>query len=152
MSIFGATDTPVSDFWWRLSGFQSQSEFCLIRTLWRRMWYMFSEIHLWCDTSAGVYSQHSSQSLSPHACFSRGRMPDLNHRPYAWQVDALTTATRLQKYTLFFVLNRTTAKMIFDENKNLLLIAKGSTNNSFQFNCVFSVLSSHPPCIIVFGF
>ena len=54
------------------------------------MWYMFPEIHVWCDTSAGVYSQHSSQSLSPHACFSRGRMPDLNHRP-AWQADALTT-------------------------------------------------------------
>ena len=42
-------------------------------------------------TSAGVYSQHSRQSLSPHACFSRGGMPDLNHRPPAWQADALTT-------------------------------------------------------------
>ena len=48
---------------------------------------MFPEIHLWRDTSAGVYSR----SLSPHACFSRGRMPDLNHRPPAWQVDTLTT-------------------------------------------------------------
>ena len=73
------------------SGFQSQSGFCLIGTLRRRTWYTFPEIHLWCDTSAGVYSPHSSQSLSPHVCFSRGRMPDLNHRPPAWQADVLTT-------------------------------------------------------------
>ena len=52
---------------------------------------MFPEIHLWCDTSAGVYSQHSSQSFSPNECFSRGRMLDLNHRPPAWQADVLTT-------------------------------------------------------------
>ena len=49
-----------------------------IRTLWKCMWYTFPEIHLWCDTSAGVYSHHSSQLLSPHACFSRGRMRDFN--------------------------------------------------------------------------
>ena len=73
------------------SGFQSQSGFCLIWTLRRHKWCTFPEIHLWCDTSAGVYSQHSSQSFSPHVCFSRGRMPDLNHRPPAWQADALTT-------------------------------------------------------------
>ena len=73
------------------SGFQSQSGFCLIRTLRRCTWYMFPGIHLWCATSASVHSWHSSQSLSPHACFSRGRMPDLNHRPPAWQADALTT-------------------------------------------------------------
>ena len=63
----------------------------LIWTLRRHTWYTFPEIHLWCDTSASIYGQHSSQSLSPHACFSRGRMLDLNHRPPAWQVDALTT-------------------------------------------------------------
>ena len=57
------------------SGFQSQSGFCLIRTLRRHMWYTFPEIHLWCNISAGVYSQHSSQSPSPHVCFSRGVMP-----------------------------------------------------------------------------
>ena len=35
------------------------------------------------NTSAGVYGQQSSWSLFPHACFSRGRMPNLNHRPPA---------------------------------------------------------------------
>ena len=30
----------------------------LIQTLQRHMWYTFPEIHLWCDTSAGVYGQH----------------------------------------------------------------------------------------------
>ena len=59
---------------------------------------MFPEIHLWCDTFAGVYSQHSSQSLSPHACFSRGRIPDLNDRPPAWQADALTTRPQRPGY------------------------------------------------------
>ena len=73
------------------SGFQSRSEFYLIQTLWRHMWYTFPEIHLWCDTYASVYSQHSSRSLSPHVCFSRGRMSDLNHRPPAWEADMLTT-------------------------------------------------------------
>ena len=48
----------------------------LICTWWRLTWYMFPEIHLWCGTFAGVYGQHSSQSLSPYACFSRDRMPD----------------------------------------------------------------------------
>ena len=47
-------------------------------------------VHLWCDTSVGVYGQHSNWSLYPHACFRRGRMLDLNHRPPAWQ-EALTT-------------------------------------------------------------
>ena len=50
---------------------------------------MFPEIHLWFDTSASVYSQQSSRSLSPHACFSRGRMPDLNHRPRPQQPGSL---------------------------------------------------------------
>ena len=63
----------------------------LIWTLRRHMWYTFLEIHLLCNTSASVYGQHSSWSLSPHACFSRGRMLDSNHRPPAWQADALTT-------------------------------------------------------------
>ena len=46
----------------------------LLCTCQRHMWYTFPEIHLWCNTFAGVYGQHSSRSLSPHACFSRGRL------------------------------------------------------------------------------
>ena len=60
----------------------------LIHSWWRHMWYTFPEIHLWWDTIASVYGQHSSQLLSPHICFSRGRMPDLNHRPPTWQLDS----------------------------------------------------------------
>ena len=71
-------------------GFKARG-FCLILTLQRHMWYTFPEIHLWCNTSASICGQHSSQLLSQHVCFSRGRMPDLNHRPPAWQADALTT-------------------------------------------------------------
>ena len=41
MSFFGATDTPVLDFWWRLSsGFQSQSGFCLIRIVEANVMYI----------------------------------------------------------------------------------------------------------------
>ena len=36
------------------SGFQSQSGLCLIPTWQRRMCNTFPEIHLWCDTFAGV--------------------------------------------------------------------------------------------------
>ena len=90
LSIFGATDTPVSDCCWQSPlGFKARFQ-SLIWTL-RGIPDICSEIHLWCDTSAGVYGQHSSQSLSPHVYFSRGRMLDLNHRPPAWQADALTT-------------------------------------------------------------
>ena len=63
----------------------------LIRTLQRHTWYTFLDIHFWCVTFASVYCQHSSQSPSPHACFSTGGKQDLNHWPPAWQSDALTT-------------------------------------------------------------
>ena len=45
----------------------------LICTFWQRYtWYTFPNIHLWCDTFPSVYDQHSSQSLSPHACLGCG--------------------------------------------------------------------------------
>ena len=53
----------------------------LIHTWLRSMWYMFPEIHPWCDTFSDVYGHHSSWSLSPHVCFSIGRLLDLNRRP-----------------------------------------------------------------------
>ena len=55
----------------------------LIHAWQRHTWCILPEINLWCDTFAGVYSQHSSRSLSPHAYFSRGRMSDLKSRPPA---------------------------------------------------------------------
>ena len=77
---FGATDTPC----FRLLmtsplGFKARVG-SLIHTWWRHMCYTFLEIYLWCDTFAGIYGQHSCQSISPHMCFSRGRMQDLNGR------------------------------------------------------------------------
>ena len=51
MSILGATDTPDLGFWWRLL-FGRMGNF--IRPWWRSTWYTFPEIHLWCDTLAGV--------------------------------------------------------------------------------------------------
>ena len=67
----------------------------LIYTWWRHTWYMFPEIHLWCDTCWSLGGQHGSQSLaSPHAYFSRGRMLDSIGRPPAYRSDMLTTRLR----------------------------------------------------------
>ena len=41
----------------------------LINAWQRSTWYTFPKIRLWCDTFAGVYAQHSTQSLS-HMCVS----------------------------------------------------------------------------------
>ena len=75
------------------SWFQRESGFCLIRPLQRHTWYTFPEIHLWCDTFAVVLCQHSSQSPSPHACFSRGGMP--TSYSAVWRATHLATATGL---------------------------------------------------------
>ena len=81
MSIFGATDTPVSDFWW-LFIWVSKPEWAALFAFGRDICDICSpEIHLWCNNFASVYS---NWSLSPHACFNRGRMPDLNCRSPAW--------------------------------------------------------------------
>ena len=55
----------------------------LIHTWWRHKWYTLAEIHFRCNTFAGVYIQHGNQSLSPHACFSSGRLLDSNGKPPA---------------------------------------------------------------------
>ena len=67
MSPFcGATDTPVSDFWWCLLlvskpewvlSYSSLVEAYVLR-------YTLSEIHLWCDTCQPLGSQHGSQAIS----------------------------------------------------------------------------------------
>ena len=57
------------------SGDRSQTRvYSLIHTWWRHMWCTFPENHLWCNTCWALHSQHGSQSLFPHKCFSRGRM------------------------------------------------------------------------------
>ena len=53
----------------------------LIHTWQRRTWCVFPKIDLWCNTCQPLGGQHGSPSLSPQACFSRGRMPDLLGRP-----------------------------------------------------------------------
>ena len=42
----------------------------LIHTWQRCTWYTFPQIHLWCDTFAGVYGQY----MWPRMCFSTGRL------------------------------------------------------------------------------
>ena len=64
----------------------------LICTKLRHTWYIFPEIHLWCDMCWPLGSQHGSCLLSPHACFSRGRLldADSNARPPTQKSDMLT--------------------------------------------------------------
>ena len=53
----------------------------LILFWWRCTWHtMFPGIQIWLDTFASVFGQHNSQLPSPHACFSRDRLPDSNQR------------------------------------------------------------------------
>ena len=63
-------------------GFQSQSWQLYLHLAKAYMMYI-PEIHLWCNTCQALDGQHGSQSLSLHACFSRGRMLDLIGRPSA---------------------------------------------------------------------
>ena len=67
----GATDIPVLDFWWRLL-WVSKPKWTANLALAKDMHGIFPEFHFWCDTFAGVYSQYSGWSLSPHVCFSSG--------------------------------------------------------------------------------
>ena len=67
MSPFcGATDTPVSDFWWCLL-WVSKPEWVLPYSSLVEAYvlcYMFPEIHLWCDTCCPFGGQHGSWAVS----------------------------------------------------------------------------------------
>ena len=67
MSLFcGATDTPVSDFWWHLF-WVSKPEWVLPYSSLAEAYmlhYMFPEIHFWCNTCQPLGSQHGSQAIS----------------------------------------------------------------------------------------
>ena len=67
MSPFcGATDTPVSDFWWRLL-WVSKPEWVLPYSSLAEAYmlhYTFPEIHLRCDTCQPLGGQHGSWAIS----------------------------------------------------------------------------------------
>ena len=69
MSPFcGATDTPVSDFWWRLL-LVSKPEWVLPYSSLEEAYilcYTFPEIHLWCDTCWPLGGQHGSWAVSTY--------------------------------------------------------------------------------------
>ena len=95
--IFGGHESFLWDHWYPCFGLLVMSPLgfkarvsSLICAWQRDMSYTFPEIHLWCDTFACVYGQYSGWLFSPHACFSRGKLPDSNGRP-AKQSDMLTT-------------------------------------------------------------
>ena len=99
MPFYGITDTPVFKRWihallWHHwypcfeflvtspLGFKPRVG-SLTCTLQSYTWYMFPEIHLWCNTCWPLDGQHGGWSLSPHVCFSRGecqtQLGDLHH-------------------------------------------------------------------------
>ena len=64
--FFGATDTPILDFWWHLL-WVSETEWILTYSSLAEVYvlcYTFPEIHLWCDTCWPLGSQHGSQAVS----------------------------------------------------------------------------------------
>ena len=69
MSPFcGATDTPVSDFWWCLL-WVSKPKWVLPYSSLAEAYvlcYTFPEIHLWCDTSQPLGGQHGSRTVSTY--------------------------------------------------------------------------------------
>ena len=127
MSICGATDAPVSDFfcWTHVhldtcpfvgplmplfrtsgdvsSGFQSQSGFCLIQTCGgvcniRSLRFTSGATHLL------VYNASIAASRLPHMRVSAVvGCQDLNHRPPAQQSDALPTRPRRPAYSQFLL-------------------------------------------------
>ena len=90
MSIFGATETPVLDFWWHLLQVSKREKAALF-TLGGGVHDIYSLRFTSGVTPLPVYMASIAASYFPHVCFSRGGMPDLNQRPPAWQLDALTT-------------------------------------------------------------
>ena len=62
----GATDTLIFDFWWCPPlGFKTRVG-SLIYAWHKCMCYTFSKIHLWCNTSSPLGSQHGSQAIVFH--------------------------------------------------------------------------------------
>ena len=70
--FYGATDTPVLDFWWHFL-WVSKPEWASLFALGGGIhtWHTFPEIHLWCDTCRTLDVQHGSRSFSPHTIFKR---------------------------------------------------------------------------------
>ena len=65
-SFCGATDTPVSDFWWCLL-WVSKPEWVLPYSSLAEAYvlhYTFPEIHLWCNTCWPLGGQHGSRAVS----------------------------------------------------------------------------------------
>ena len=76
MSFYGSTDTPVLDFWWCLL-WVSKPERAALFTLGGGI----CDVHSLRFTSGAIPTNLLTASMaasrySPHACFSRGRMPD----------------------------------------------------------------------------
>ena len=56
----------------------------LIHTWQRHTWYTVPEIHLYCDTYACVYGQHSGWLFSPHMTSSH--ICGISDQPLCWQI------------------------------------------------------------------
>ena len=95
LSICGATDAPVLDFWEKLLWI-SKPEWAPLFTFWQRqMWYTVPEIHLWCNTSAVelllvsrmYYKYKAAHFLKNKSCIH-------------WKLNSQLTITTLEVYLL----------------------------------------------------
>ena len=68
--FYGATDTPILDFWWCLL-WVSKPEWILPSSSLVEAYvlhYMFPEIHLWCDTANLLVASMVAEPSLPHTC------------------------------------------------------------------------------------
>ena len=95
MSICGATDTPVLDFW-RCLLWVSKPEWVLPYSNFVKVYVIIHSLRFTSGvTPLPVYNASIAASRLPHMCVSAGvGCRDLNHRPPAQQSDALPTRPR----------------------------------------------------------
>ena len=107
MSICGATDTPVLDFWWRLL-WVSKPEWVLPYSNFAEAYVIIRSLRFTSGaTPLPVYNASIAASRLPHMRVSAEvECQDSNCPPPAWQSDALPTRPRRPAFTVHVIRNK----------------------------------------------
>ena len=109
--FFGATDTPVSDFWWCLLWISKPEWVLPYLSLAEAymLYYMFPEIHLWYDTCQPLGGQHGSWAVSSTYLWGIGGTQNWELSCHRSQCEIRQTLYRLSypgsAFALFLVLS-----------------------------------------------
>ena len=137
--LCGATDTPVSDFWWRLL-WVSKPEWVLPYSSLVEAYmlhYMFPEIHLWCDTCRPLGSQHGSQAVSSTYLWGIGgtRNRELSNR--------LLCIYSMNKVVNKSYMNRICTCFIMTVCKKVQIIKSITNTRDCSVKCFFLEITAH---------